>query len=546
MMFERKIFDDINQIYDYLEENYGREWYVDYLADIKKLKNGKYEVRIYKTSDFHLEDKLDIDPEELEQILSYEITQGSEKVETEEYMEPLIFVNVSEDEMLASITIIPGLKKELPAKEEVIEILKENGVVMGIDEKVIEEALEEKKIFSSIIVAKGKKPEPSMDAKLDVKFQSGSHLKTQPECEEFKKIIKCCDKLVVLAEKIPPIEGKDGYTVTGKILKARKPKDLNLYDYLGENVELSEDGTKIISKIAGEPYIDRWGKISVRNVLFVEGDLKEVGNIDFPGTVVIEGNAEGLYEIKTKGDLVIRGVVGGVTIKSEGNIVIEKGIFGRSKGGIECGKDFRASYINNSTVKCAGNIFVDDYIMDSIVLAKGSIVVNGRGIIVGGKIFAGENISCNTIGSSFGTITRVGCGIDYERTLKLVELENELESIIMKLSTAIKLILKFEKIVSSLSNQENRKYIIILRKLNERKMDLQKKIKTLRDKIRSLNKEIMIENLKIRNRILVFKNCREAVVQIGGHILKVIKETGPGFFELDHIKNEIVFRGKNM
>jgi len=56
----------------------------------------------------------------------------------------------------------------------------------------------------------------------------------------------------------------------------------------------------------------------------------------------------------------------------------------------------------------------------------------------------------------------------------------------------------------------------------------------------------MIENLKIRNRILVFKNCREAVVQIGGHILKVIKETGPGFFELDHIKNEIVFRGKNM
>jgi len=450
MMFERKIFDDINQIYDYLEENYGREWYVDYLADIKKLKNGKYEVRIYKTSDFHLEDKLDIDPEELEQILSYEITQESEEVETEEYLEPLIFVNVSEDEMLASITIIPGLKRELPTKEEIMEKLKENGVVMGIDEKVIEEALEEKKIFSPIIVAKGKKPKPSMDAKLDIKFRNGSR-SGKPE-EDFN--IKFCDKLVVLAERIPPVEGKSGYTVTGKVLEGRRPKDLNLYDYLGENVELSEDGTKIISKIAGEPYIDRWGKISVRNVLFVEGDLKEVGNIDFPGTVVIEGNAEGLYEIKTKGDLVIRGVVGGVTIKSEGNIVIEKGIFGRSKGGIECGKDFRASYINNSTVKCAGNIFVDDYIINSIVLAKGSIVVNGRGIIVGGKIFAGENISCNTIGSSFGTITRVGCGIDYEKTLKLVELENELESIIMKLSTAIKLILKFEKIVSSLSNQE--------------------------------------------------------------------------------------------
>jgi len=77
-------------------------------------------------------------------------------------------------------------------------------------------------------------------------------------------------------------------------------------------------------------------------------------------------------------------------------------------------------------------------------------------------------------------------------------------------------------------------------------MDLQKKIKTLRDKIRSLNKEIMIENLKIRNRILAFKNCREAIIQIGSNILKVTKETGPGMFELDHIKNEIVFRGKNM
>lgn len=547
-MLERLVFDSIEQVYEYLERNYGKNWYLDYFVQTKKLKDGKYEATVYRTSDLPSSEYSEIsqrDLQELEKLLSdIPEKEYEEKIELEEYKEPLIIVNLSEDEMLASITIVPGVEKELPSKEDILKALRENKVVMGIDENAIEKALKEKKVFVPVVVAKGEKAKPSVDAKLDIKFKEHSKIKSRPECEEFEKIIKCCDEKEILAEKIPPVEGKDGYTVTGKIIKTEKPKDINLYDYLGENVEISEDKNKIISKIPGEPYIDRFGRISVRRILIIEGDLKDYGNIDFPGPVVIKGNAEGNYEIISGGDLLIKGVIGGVAIKCEGNIFIEKGIFGKAKGGIECKKNLRTLYINNSLVKSEGNIIVEDYIMDSVVIAKGTIIVNGRGTIIGGKVYAGENISCNLIGSSFGAVTHIGCGIDYEKTSQLLELEEEFEGKFLKLTSVIKLILKFERISKQFPENDRKKYLITLRKLNDMKDTLQKSINRLKEKMDILKRDIMLRNLKIRNRILVYKNCREAVIQIGNKTLKVTNDTGPGFFELDHVEGKIVFHGK--
>jgi len=547
MMIEKISVSEFSQIYDYLEKRYGSEWHSKYSIKIREFKNGRYEIEIYESSKDLTEE---IDIEEIQEILSEEFDEGlKEEILTDEYSQPLIMVNISEDEMLASITIIPGLERTLPSKEEILEALREHGVVKGIDETAIEKALKEEMIFSTIVVAEGSPPKSPINARLDIKFLGKAGVKVQPECEKVKEIINCCDKGVVLAEKIPAVEGKDGYTVTGKVLKADKPKDLNIYDYLGENVELSEDKMKIVSKVAGEPFIDRNGRISIRKVLVIDGDLSKVGNIDFPGTVVINGNAEGFYEIRCLGDLIVRGVAGGVTIKSEGNVTIEKGIFGRSKGGVESKKNLKVGYINSSIVKCEGNLFVDDYIMDSVVLAKGSIIVNGRGIIVGGKVLAGENISCNVVGSLHGTKTIVGCGVNYKKQLKIIEMENKLIELGGQLSTTSNLIIRLKRLLDISKEQDQTEKVnmfsVAIRKLLERKDKLLRQINSLRREIKITNREMKIENLSVKNRIIVYTKCYESsTIQIGENTLNIVEETGPGFFELDQVKKEVIFHGR--
>jgi uncharacterized protein (DUF342 family) len=85
---------------------------------------------------------------------------------------------------------------------------------------------------------------------------------------------------------------------------------------------------------------------------------------------------------------------------------------GRDEGVIQAGKSLWAKFIQNTTVAVEEFVIVADGIINSNVTARKRILLQGkRAAIIGGHLFATEEISAKTVGSSGGgseTILEVG------------------------------------------------------------------------------------------------------------------------------------------
>ncbi|QIV78940.1 DUF342 domain-containing protein [Fervidobacterium pennivorans] len=325
---------ELTEVFEELEKRYGSKWYehvhVDVSTDIdgtiravvtpiifkvpkiKQLIIEEHSSELtLKRKDEHLQKTLTT-PENLEEKLK-------------EYENPRVHVTISEDEMKAYVTIIPGFEREVPTVEELMKILIESGVVYGIKKDVLEKILEEKLTYQQVVVAEGVEPTPPVDAMIDYKFNT---LRDSTSFDEFPT----CDEGQVLAEKIPPKDGEPGKTVTGKELPSQKGKDFDIRKYAGENTKVVDN--KIIATIKGQPYVDDNGVVHVRNVLVIgERDLEKSQKIDFPGTIIITCNVDGAFKITAGKDLNVNGVVSGsVRIKAGGDVYIRGGFFGRGKG----------------------------------------------------------------------------------------------------------------------------------------------------------------------------------------------------------------------
>jgi uncharacterized protein (DUF342 family) len=118
--------------------------------------------------------------------------------------------------------------------EKVFELLKEKGVVYGVDEELIKKIDYAKP--GRYLIAKGTPPKEPVDARIIYHFMN----KRREEKERFQEAakvdyreMKMIDAVFVeegelLAEKIPAVEGEPGMNVCGEQVPARVPKDLPL------------------------------------------------------------------------------------------------------------------------------------------------------------------------------------------------------------------------------------------------------------------------------------------------------------------------------
>ncbi len=243
---------------------------------------------------------------------------------------------------------------------------------------------------------------------------------------------------------MPPEDGVDGKTVTGKILPARAGSDIPLP--VGTNVHVNDANDTIISDINGQVIIAN-GKINVEPVLTVEGDVNlKTGNIIFLGNVIITGNVEDSFSVKAAGNIEVRGTVSKAELDAEGDIIIYQGINGKSGGKIRAGRSIWSRFIENANVEAGNMVVVTDGIINSNVDAIKSIVCMGkRANIMGGRLRAGEEINAKVLGNSTsGTETICEVGFDPHSKLELERLltikttsEEELESMRLDLQTLI-------------------------------------------------------------------------------------------------------------
>jgi uncharacterized protein (DUF342 family) len=360
-------------------------------------------------------------------------------------------VEVDDSEMRVYLTVHPPGEGGADITYDAYKsLLTQQRVYHGIKEEFLQEFADRPTYKEKVEVAEGIRPVNGKDAYIEYSFevdQTKIRLKEGTNGKVNFKELNIIQNVVqnqTLAKKMPPEEGVDGKTVTGKILPARAGSDIPMP--LGTNVRVGDDGDTIVSDINGQVIVAN-GKVNVEPVYTVEGDVNlKTGNIIFLGTVIINGNVEDGFSVKAAGKIEEKGTVAKAEMDAEGDIIIYQGINGKSGGRIRAGRSLWSRFIENANVEVGNMVVVTDGIINSNVDALKSIICQGkRANIMGGRLRAGEEINAKVLGNSTsGTETICEVGFDPNSIIELERLQaaktaadEELDSIKLDLQTLI-------------------------------------------------------------------------------------------------------------
>jgi uncharacterized protein (DUF342 family) len=388
-----------------------------------------------------------------------------------------ILIKMGEDDLTASVRILPPLGNPWPVLEEIRGELAQMGVVFGVNEEVLEKIAKERPAKKWIEVARGVPPVNGKDAKFV--YHVDLHKAKPKEISDTKVDMKELGVVVSvradqeLLEKVPPQISSDGTNVYGKPIPAVLAKDKVMPS--GKNTYVSEDGLHLYSSIDGCVLVQD-GKIHVQPIYQVEGDVDYgTGNIEFIGDVHVKQTLRDGFEIKAGGNVIIGGVVEGATITAEGNVEIKGGVRGMNKAFITAKGTVLVGYLDQCTLEAGGNVMAKNAIMHCTIRAKGDVIAEGaKGLIVGGSVHAGSQIRCQTLGNEMGTKTDLHAGVNPLATQEKAQAEKELAEREKQYQEVTKNI-DFLKKVESLGKMDNEKRQILL-KLTQAKFQLQAKM----------------------------------------------------------------------
>ncbi len=323
---------------------------------------------------------------------------------------------VSPDKMFAVAKFYPesNTGKKL-TKEDILDSLSLAGVKFGIRTEIIDAYLRGRVYNRGIILAKGQPVVQGKNAEIKYNFNTDRTAKPHLNDDgtvDFHQLdnishVQAGDVLAVL---IPEIPGTDGKTVTGEVIKAAKVNRAVLK--YGNNITLSADGLKITSNVDGHVTLDG-DKVFVSNVFKVPADIdNSTGDIEYAGSVEVNGNVRTGFKIKSEGDVEVKGVVEGAEIIAKGDIILHRGVQGKQKAFLKAGGNVVSKFIESAKIEAAGYVS-SDTILHSEINAEGDISVEGRnGSIIGGHIRSGNVIKATVIGTDIGTTTEVEVGCD--------------------------------------------------------------------------------------------------------------------------------------
>ena len=385
-------------------------------------------------------------------------------------------LEISEDNMTVTARFYPpsdtGMRLTVP---EFVNDLRYKKVVYGIKSEVLEAFFASPEYCTDVIVAEGTPPRHGTDALVQYFFNTD--LKVRPTLKEDGSVdffnlntISHCKEGDELARLIPADLGEEGMNVLGERLKPRDVKKAVLK--FGRNIELSEDKMSIFSKVNGHVTLTD-DKVFVSDVLEVENVDNSIGNIDYEGSVQINGNVGSNFTVKAKGNIVVNGVVEGAFIEAGGDIIIARGMNGMSKGKLQAGGNIVAKFLENASAIAKGYVSTES-ILHSTVMAGTEVNVTGkRGFITGGRVCATNSITVKTLGSSMGAMTTVEVGADPSVKVRFQELQKNIAEIQKVLKTISPVVTAFEQKqeLGAQLPEDKVQYIMSLKKLRDLKTE---------------------------------------------------------------------------
>ncbi|MDX8046963.1 FapA family protein [Gracilibacillus sp. S3-1-1] len=320
-----------------------------------------------------------------------------------------IDIHIEKSRLTASIYLkdVDGLEEI--TEEDVIRLLDSYEVSFGITSFASFDWKQKLKETSNFVIAKGAEAENGLNGKLILK-QSTDQTLSDKEKTNFRDVVKIpmVEEGDILAQLIPPTDGKAGRDVFNRPLKAKKGKKLTCKS--GEGVLFNEEDKTFIAATSGQLSVGE-RVISVFPLYEITGDLSlETGNVKFNGSVWIKGSVPSGYQVDAKGDVTIQGIVESAQVNAGGNIVINEGIAGMDNANVTAKGSIEVGYINQADVTAGQDLIVKKSIMHSNCFAQQSIYCT-NGSIIGGSCSAGKVIEVKNVGNPANTKTELAFGI---------------------------------------------------------------------------------------------------------------------------------------
>ncbi len=329
------------------------------------------------------------------------------------------YVRITDDKTEAWLYLCAPEEGARYDKTEIIQYLRKNKVVAGINESNVA-AMCKKKIYErEVKIAVSEKGEEGCAGHYEFFFETG---KRKPMIRKdgsvdyrSMSLIQNAEEGDLLARYYPAVQGTSGRDVTGGLQKRAFYKELR--PLRGKGVSNEKDPNEYYASRNGKiEYDEDDNKLSVEEVYEIQGNCDYANNavIDFNGDVVINGNVEAGVVINAGKSLTVEGVVESATITAGGDVCLKRGMQGAGKGSITAGGDVFTEFLEYTTVKTKGNVQAN-VILNSQVSADQKVTLTGKkGLIAGGSVHGMLGISCITAGNMSELRTGLHVGLKQE------------------------------------------------------------------------------------------------------------------------------------
>ncbi len=328
-------------------------------------------------------------------------------------------VDIVEDEMSATVTVTAPQRGAAPPESADIEkALHDAGVTFGIDDVALTDLVKNRRYDTPVAVATGRQPVFGTARKIEYRFKQDRgkpYLHMAFDRINLKELNFIDNKKDgdLLAVLLPPVKPVDGSTVTGTRIPASRD-DAVVTIPAGDNTRFNADRSELYAACDGNACF-RDGLVIVEPIIEVENVNYETGNIHFDGSVVINGSVADGFVVEAGGTIQVAKSVGRAQLKAQENILLQSGMNGNGDGILECGGNLFARYLESCTVRCKGNLFVEEAIMHSTVTVWNHCILNGRRAeCIGGEYIVGGSLWCRKLGNQYDARTLVAIGVPPE------------------------------------------------------------------------------------------------------------------------------------
>lgn len=354
------------------------------------------------------------------------------------------YLRVDKDAMAAWLYLKPPDEGQIYSKGDLEKFMEHRGVIKGFHSSNLS-AMIKKKVFNrEIVVAQGQPGIDGQDGYFEYLFTPEEY--GVPKIREDGSVdytnvsalqnVHSGDKVAVYHYAV---QGVDGYTVYGGLLKAKPAKDLPPARGKG----IRRENNEYFAQTDGKIEVKR-GKIDIQNVHEIMGDVTLIiGKIEFFGDVIINGNVESGVTIRAGRNIEIHGTTGCATLFAGGDVILSRGIQGG--GRISARGSVFADFIENTSVE-AGGMVQSNTILNAQVYSKDKVITTGKkGCIIGGYTHGLKGIQAMSAGSDVEVKTILHCGYDetdYEKLLdvrrKEVETKEKLAELVDNMTDALR------------------------------------------------------------------------------------------------------------